>query len=200
LDKLKGLSDGVEKRERKPVERLEQTVDLEGNPIVSPLKKKVIAKPKTPRPPKVPVIDSREMTHEEKLELSQDITAMDPNKLHGIVGIIQKRAPKASTTTGGQEEIEIDLDKLDPVTLREIEKYVGKNIGKKKKAIARKSRPEAVQQIVQQPLVPETISKVTSAPEKESSDSETESSDSDAEVKKPTLTVEGGPKPLTQGN
>jgi len=70
-----------------------------------------------------PSMDSRQMTFEEKNLLSSNISKLDSMKLAKVVEIIQSRAPKASSQAT-ETEIEIDLDKLDNVTLRQVEKFV----------------------------------------------------------------------------
>jgi len=84
-------------------------------PIITETKK---TKKRTSKQP-----DSRFMTFEEKKRLSGNISQLDSDKLARVVEIIQSRAPKASSQST-ESEIEIDLDKLDAVTLRQVEKYV----------------------------------------------------------------------------
>jgi hypothetical protein len=110
---------------------------------VEPISDEVISKPRAPRPArKKAAVDSRPMSFEEKKVLSSDITKLTVDMLQRVVEIIQSRAPTASSQANDME-IEIDLDKLDATTLRELEKYVKGAIGKKKGGSKKKSKATA---------------------------------------------------------
>jgi hypothetical protein len=105
----------------------------------TPVKHEVVSEEKkTPRPSaprstrKKTPSDARPMTFDEKKKLSSDITKLTVDMLQQVVEIIQNRAPKASSQAN-ELEIEIDLDKLDPVTLRTLERYVKSALSSKKK-------------------------------------------------------------------
>ena len=65
---------------------------------------------------------AKPMTFEEKRELSLSINNLPTDKLGTVVNIIHSRIPELQGSN--PEEIEIDIDSLDPATLRELEKYV----------------------------------------------------------------------------
>eukprot|EP01080_Neovahlkampfia_damariscottae_P000199 gene199-4445_t len=149
-----------------------------------------------------PVVDSRPMSFEEKKLLSANIGQLDPIKLTKIVDIIQSRAPKASSQSV-EQEIEIDLDKLDAVTLRQIEKYIKTTLtGSKKKNYVKTSKSlstppsttTSTSSLVKQETVtqqqlpppPQTISnqEQNTKLESSSSDSDSSSSDSDSDDEK----------------
>jgi hypothetical protein len=62
------------------------------------------------------------LTYEEKRDLSARINKLGPDKLSGVVTIIQERMPLGSSHEG--EEVEIDIDSMDTGTLRELQVYV----------------------------------------------------------------------------
>lgn len=185
-DKFKKLSDDV--LNPPPIDSV-QPEYLPPEPKAAPLNP---PKPKAPpkkRTKKTVPVDSREMNFEEKKVLSENIEKLDPDQMVKIVQIIQQRAPKASSQAN-ESEIEIDLDKLDAVTLRQLEKYVHTCLNKKK---PKKKKPAAPKQAapVQQPST--TTPAAVSAPvqaavaptpakdESESSDTEESSDDSSDE-------------------
>eukprot|EP01114_Cavostelium_apophysatum_P008922 TRINITY_DN2195_c0_g1_i5.p1 TRINITY_DN2195_c0_g1~~TRINITY_DN2195_c0_g1_i5.p1 ORF type:complete len:648 (+),score=244.76 TRINITY_DN2195_c0_g1_i5:200-2143(+) len=65
--------------------------------------------------------DAREMTFEEKRNLSQQIGSLGPENIGRVVQIINDRNPDMAQNG---EEIVIDIDALDAGTLRYLEKYV----------------------------------------------------------------------------
>ena len=70
-----------------------------------------------PRP-----VEMGELTFEEKRELSARINQLDPDKLAKVVQIIAERMPLGSHSSN--EDIEIDIDSLEVVTLRKLQKFV----------------------------------------------------------------------------
>jgi len=83
---------------------------------------------RAPTPTATPVVRAQSsayvapMTHEEKVLLSQHIHALPTRKLGPVVGIIQEAMQLAGEDQ--PDEIEIDIDSLDPATLRKLEAYV----------------------------------------------------------------------------
>lgn len=65
--------------------------------------------------------DARPMTFEEKKKLSHAINNLPSENLGMVVKIIHERMPQL---TASGEEIEIDIDALNPITLRHLERYV----------------------------------------------------------------------------
>jgi len=108
-----------------------QPVDNKEQTLITPSIQtfEIKKRPQQKRAPKTPQVDSRVMEFEEKKRLSEAISLLQGEKLAQIVQIIQSRAPKASSQANDQE-IEIDIEKLDPVTLRQIEKQVKLKKGK----------------------------------------------------------------------
>jgi hypothetical protein len=74
--------------------------------------------------------DVRPMQFEEKRSLSLAINKLPGDKLNRVLQIISERMPLGSLN--GDEEIEIDLAKLDSGTLRRIQRYVKSALPKKK--------------------------------------------------------------------
>lgn len=195
-----------DEKEEKIIPKVEQTVKNEtmiNTPVIQTFEVKKRAPQK--KQVKAPQVDSRVMTFDEKKNLSGNIALLDSEQLASVVQIIQSRAPRASSHSN-EQEIEVDLDQLDPVTLRQIEKQVNTFLGKRKRAPQQKREPKkrvtqekSFVQPPQQQIVQQTIPQ-NPKQEKDSgsSSSETESSsDSDSDV--PTSRNDSGPKALTQG-
>jgi hypothetical protein len=72
----------------------------------------------------------RPMTYDEKRELSQDINKLPGDQLGRVVMIIQSREQLNDVNP---EEIEIDFETLQPVTLRELEAFVAHVLRKQAK-------------------------------------------------------------------
>eukprot|EP01111_Echinosteliopsis_oligospora_P017316 TRINITY_DN7457_c0_g2_i4.p1 TRINITY_DN7457_c0_g2~~TRINITY_DN7457_c0_g2_i4.p1 ORF type:complete len:659 (+),score=190.63 TRINITY_DN7457_c0_g2_i4:163-2139(+) len=67
--------------------------------------------------------DTRVMTFEEKRRLSISINALPGDRLGKVIQIIHERNPNLAQSAS-PDEIEIDIDALDTVTLRHLERYV----------------------------------------------------------------------------
>ena len=65
----------------------------------------------------------RQLAQKEKQMLKDDIFKLPPHKLGPVVEIISK---SSTSVAGDDDEIEIDIDKLDVATLRELQEYVKK--------------------------------------------------------------------------
>ncbi len=63
------------------------------------------------------------LTWDEKRELSAAINNLNPDKLAGVVNIIQERMP-LDVQNEEDAEIVIDIDSMDTGTLRELQSYV----------------------------------------------------------------------------
>ncbi|KAF9435155.1 hypothetical protein BGZ76_006802 [Entomortierella beljakovae] len=72
------------------------------------------------------------ITFEQKKELSDCINNFEGDKLANVVQIIHDSMPHLRDN-GGQEEIELDMDSLDPKTLFKLYQYVRKNSPAKRK-------------------------------------------------------------------
>jgi hypothetical protein len=87
----------------------------------------------------LPETDSRPMTFEELTNLSNQIQHLTSPDLAKVVDIIRSRAPKASTQASSSE-IEIELDALDPVTLRMLEAHIYECMAVRRKKAEARSR------------------------------------------------------------
>eukprot|EP00833_Pecoramyces_ruminatium_P001640 jgi/Orpsp1_1/1175672/evm.model.c7180000054772.1 len=90
--------------------------------------------PKTKRqkaeaPPKKQRVQS--ITYAQKKELSEMIGKLDEDNLNGVLDIIRSGIPDLKD---GQEEIELDIETIDPVTLRKLYRYV-KKVSKPEKVV-----------------------------------------------------------------
>lgn len=102
------------------------------------------------RPSKKPmykdeVEDDRPMTYDEKRTLSFHMKKLPPEKLGGVVEII--RARQVQTTNQSNDEIEIDLDQLDNITLRQLSRFVRSALTQKKRRPAKKAATPQTQEI-----------------------------------------------------
>jgi len=111
--------------------------------------------------------------------LSSNISKLDSMKLAKVVEIIQSRAPKASSQAT-ETEIEIDLDKLDNVTLRQVEKFV------KSATVVTKSKKNKSKNVsnISQNKDFITTTPIKNNEETESSEGESSSSGSDTDEEK----------------
>ncbi|ORX58554.1 hypothetical protein BCR36DRAFT_366772 [Piromyces finnis] len=103
-----------------------------------------------------------EITYNQKKELSEMINYLSEEKISGVVDIIRSSIPDIKDS---QEEIELDIETIDPATLYKLYNYV-KKVSKPKCSKKKENKNE------------ETSSDESSV---ESSDSEDETSDSDSE-------------------
>eukprot|EP00158_Paraphelidium_tribonemae_P006580 Partr_v1_DN27887_c0_g1_i7_m22699 putative bromodomain containing len=108
-------------------------VDINSTVAAAPAPPKPPKKPREPKPPKIkrPVgrppksIDPpeiREITFEEKRELSEAIPALSADKLTRVVAIIHESMPHLKDNAG--DEIELDIDSLDLLTLNRLWYFV----------------------------------------------------------------------------
>lgn len=158
-DKFKKLSEDV--LNPQPIDSV-QNEYIPTEPRSSPSLVSQPPKPKAPpkkRTKKTVPVDSREMSFEEKKVLSENIEKLDPDQMVKIVQIIQLRAPRASSQAN-EQEIEIDLDKLDAVTLRQLEKFVYTCLNKKK---PKKKKPSASKQATPAATVPAPVQQPSTA-------------------------------------
>eukprot|EP00762_Andalucia_godoyi_P002109 ANDGO_02479.mRNA.1 Transcription factor GTE10 len=73
------------------------------------------------------------MTYEQKKELTLRIGQLFEDELVEVAKIVQSAV--AADSIGDDEEIEIDMEKLDTATLRKLEKYVNTAFKKREKAV-----------------------------------------------------------------
>jgi len=149
----------------------------QGEEIPIKMKKNKVNPPKRERKTKTKVKDKKketnkgtkskqpkvaEITYSQKKELSEMISYLSEEKISGVVDIIRSSIPDIKDT---QEEIELDIETIDPATLFKLYNYV-KKVSKPKNGKKKENKNE------------ETSSDESSV---ESSDSEEETSDSDSE-------------------
>ncbi|CDY09981.1 BnaC08g44700D [Brassica napus] len=95
--------------------------------------------------PKANEPNKRDMTYEEKQKLSGHLQNLPPDKLDAIVQIVNRRNTAVNLR---DEEIEVDIDSVDPETLWELDRFVinyKKGLSKKKRKaeLAMQARVEA---------------------------------------------------------
>ncbi|XP_071723658.1 transcription factor GTE4-like [Rutidosis leptorrhynchoides] len=86
-----------------------------------------------PEKPNARDVDERDMSYDEKQRLSTSLQSMPSEKLDNVVEIIKKRNPRLCEE---DDDIEVDLDSLDPGTLWELDRFVTnywKNLSKNKR-------------------------------------------------------------------
>ncbi|KNC80795.1 hypothetical protein SARC_06858 [Sphaeroforma arctica JP610] len=86
------------------------------------MKRAPLPKPQPPAVQGKPKEDTKPMTFMEKKTLSLNINRLPGSRIAKLVSIIQTCIPELANCPA--EELEIDIDSLDPLTLRELEKYV----------------------------------------------------------------------------
>lgn len=74
------------------------------------------------------------MTYEEKVQLSENVSKLPPDKLSKIVALAT-RYKKDSMEVNKNEEIELDIDTMNNKTLREMEAYVNQILYRRKKGV-----------------------------------------------------------------
>ncbi|KAG0267915.1 hypothetical protein BGZ95_002708, partial [Linnemannia exigua] len=72
------------------------------------------------------------ITLKQKQELSENISRLEGDKLGKVIQIIHRSMPQLRDN-GGQDEIELEMDALDPATLHELYLFVRKNAATKRK-------------------------------------------------------------------
>ncbi|KAJ3106186.1 hypothetical protein HK100_003763 [Physocladia obscura] len=130
--------------------------------VAAPKKKKSRSKPR-PSTTSAPIV--KEITYQQKKELSEKIEILSPDKLERVYQIIRSGIPSLDTQAAGQDEIELDIDSLDKVTLSKLYHFV---------IDAAKSSSSASQPIAK----PKSLTQ--SAADGSSSDSGSSGSDSDS--------------------
>lgn len=74
------------------------------------------------------------MSYEEKVQLSENVSRLPPDKLSKIVALATKNK-NSSMEVNNNEEIELDIDSMKNQTLREMEAYVNQALYRKKKGL-----------------------------------------------------------------
>lgn len=102
-----------------------------------------------------------EMTYDEKVQLSTNVSKLPPDKLQKIVALATKNKA-SSMEVNHNEEIELDIDSMNNETLREMEAYVNQILSKKKGGSAVVSPNADILQMTPSQISDE-IGKVTAA-------------------------------------
>ncbi|XP_073297547.1 transcription factor GTE4-like isoform X2 [Primulina huaijiensis] len=125
--------------------------DLIATPMaVDPIiQRPFIGRTPAPKKPKAKDPDKRDMTYDEKQKLSTNLQSLPAEKLDAIVQIIKRRSTALSQK---DDEIEVDIDRVDTETLWELDRFVTnykKSLSKyKRKAeLARQARMVANQRL-----------------------------------------------------
>ncbi|CAA0808697.1 Transcription factor GTE4 [Striga hermonthica] len=115
-----------------------------------------------PKKPKAKDPDKRDMTYEEKQRLSNNLQGLPSEKLDAIVQIIKKRNTALSQH---DDEIEVDIDSVDPETLWELDRFVTnykKSLSKNKRKaeLALQARTASNQNVVLKNSVPPVVDQI----------------------------------------
>lgn len=113
-----------------------------------------------PKKPKAKDLNKRDMTYEEKQRLSTNLQSLASDKLDAIIQIIKKNNTALSQH---DDEIEVDIDSVDPETLWELDRFVsnykkGLSKNKRKAELARHARTvsnQSVSLMTTTPTIPE---------------------------------------------
>lgn len=111
-------------------------------------KKKAVPKRKEPSP----LDDEKSLTFEEQQAMTEAINRLPRDKLPGVVKIIRE-----SANLGDDDTIEMDVDQLDTVTQRKLQRFVMKIVKpprKKPKLVPKKNPPAKKPEAVPMPAVP----------------------------------------------
>ncbi|XP_073058270.1 transcription factor GTE4-like isoform X1 [Primulina eburnea] len=132
--------------------------DLIATPMaVDPIiQRPFISRTPAPKKPKAKDPDKRDMTYDEKQKLSTNLQSLPAEKLDAIVQIIKRRSTALSQN---DDEIEVDIDRVDTETLWELDRFVTnykKSLSKyKRKAeLARQARMVANQRLAMTDTAP----------------------------------------------
>eukprot|EP01125_Pyxidicula_operculata_P000495 TRINITY_DN1051_c0_g2_i1.p1 TRINITY_DN1051_c0_g2~~TRINITY_DN1051_c0_g2_i1.p1 ORF type:complete len:531 (-),score=140.11 TRINITY_DN1051_c0_g2_i1:158-1750(-) len=122
---------------QKTIESLKQSINNMKKKIDSLKKSSTSKKKKSMKPKRIRLTAPKApLTYKEKEELCYRISKLDPKNLAGLVEIVSRNAPSNTA----EEEVEIEIDSLDEITLLEVKKYVDKCIGKPKSRSTKRSR------------------------------------------------------------
>jgi len=141
---------------------------------------------------KAPVSANKAMTFDEKRDLSMNIQKLSGEQTDQIIAIIRKRQ---ATVLADDEEIEIDIDSLDNLTLRELQRFVEDCLFKSRHrpaaaaAAVGSSKSSALSSAIK-------ANETSSSDSSDSSDSDSSSSESESDMKKSVaVTPKPPPKP-----
>jgi hypothetical protein len=76
------------------------------------------------------------IVQQEKRQLGQDIHKLPEDRVHRVIDIINESGCQMG---GNDEEVEIDIEKLDTATLRSLQKYVREILRQEKKKVAKEA-------------------------------------------------------------
>lgn len=124
------------------------------DPKMQPKKVSKLGRIPSLKKPKAKELNKREMTYDEKQNLSINLQNLPSEKLDNVVQIIKKRNPSLSQK---DDEIEVDIDTFDIETLWELDRFVANY---KKGLIKNKRKAEYQERIEVEPNVQDTVSSV----------------------------------------
>ncbi|KAK9457654.1 Bromodomain-containing protein [Dipodascopsis uninucleata] len=120
------------------------------------------------------------VSYDMKKELSEKIMTLTGQKLNHVIKMIHESMPHLKNA--GQEEIELDVDQLDPVTLMKLYNYVTKNSpSKPSSSNASKAKKVKVDEQKKQLVQAEKKTKVVEQHSSDESSSEEDDSESSSE-------------------
>ncbi|KAL7267269.1 transcription initiation at TATA-containing promoter protein [Rhizina undulata] len=124
------------KKQKKKTPPAPQTAKVTKNKNGGNSRKNSIAAPPPPPPPKKAVKKKKEkevpyITLEQKTELSERINHLPPARMVHALKMIKENMPDLGNTA--EDEIELDIDELDPNTLYKLHAYVSKHTTAPKK-------------------------------------------------------------------
>ncbi|KAL9232451.1 hypothetical protein vseg_007562 [Gypsophila vaccaria] len=103
------------------VRNLDRSQSMPVRPESRPKATPSVVRTPAPKKPKAKDPDKRDMTFDEKEKLSSSLQCLPSDKLDAIVQIIKKRD---SAFSQHDDEIEVDIDKVDTETLWELDRFV----------------------------------------------------------------------------
>ncbi|XP_073054593.1 uncharacterized protein [Primulina eburnea] len=118
--------------------------------IDSKIERSHVGRMAVPKKPKAKDLNKRDMTYEEKQRLSTNLQSLASDKLDAIVQIIKKNNTALSQH---DDEIEVDIDSVDPETLWELDRFVsnykkGLSNNKRKAEVALQARTISNQSVL----------------------------------------------------
>eukprot|EP00029_Vermamoeba_vermiformis_P006096 TRINITY_DN2302_c0_g1_i2.p1 TRINITY_DN2302_c0_g1~~TRINITY_DN2302_c0_g1_i2.p1 ORF type:complete len:745 (-),score=277.92 TRINITY_DN2302_c0_g1_i2:793-3027(-) len=126
LNDLRGLLRSLDKQ---VTELKKQTANLPQPPSAKPKARSTRASATRPPPKRRPRdLNLKPMSYEEKCKLSDDINSLNSEHWAGVMAVIEEEMPQA--LKNDTEEVELDIDALDIVTLRRLEAFVAECQGK----------------------------------------------------------------------
>lgn len=119
------------------------------------------------------------MTYEEKVKLSQDVNLLGPEKLQKLIALVSK-AMSSEMEVNEEEEVELDIEKLDNKTLRDMESMVNEHLYKKGGKVQGMSREKATSELKRLQAILQDMKRAAGESTSDSEESGEEDSGSDS--------------------